>query len=185
MGSGGNPSKVHRKRVGDDRDANLEGRGRIVNPYRSVVALVGYEASDLLPKLNLAEVAYLPNTIHIRGGVHLDILTLLVGHPTYPYRVTLVVRKSRYAPKFVDAVPFHSRLLVKARLRKLVFPLPNRVIAQIIPWNFPLLMAVWKLALALAAGNCVVLKPAENTPISIMVLMELIGDIIPAGVVIS
>lgn len=60
---------------------------------------------------------------------------------------------------------------------------PIGVIAQIIPWNFPLLMAVWKLAPALAAGNCVVLKPAENTPISIMVLMELIGDIIPAGVV--
>ncbi len=59
---------------------------------------------------------------------------------------------------------------------------PIGVVAQIIPWNFPLLMAVWKLAPALAAGNCVVLKPAENTPISIMVLMELIGDIVPAGV---
>ncbi len=60
---------------------------------------------------------------------------------------------------------------------------PLGVIAQIIPWNFPILMAVWKLAPALAAGNCVVLKPAENTPISIMILMELIGDILPAGVV--
>ena len=60
---------------------------------------------------------------------------------------------------------------------------PIGVVAQIIPWNFPLLMAVWKLAPALAAGNCVVLKPAENTPISIMVLMELIGSVIPAGVV--
>ncbi|MBF6642549.1 aldehyde dehydrogenase [Flavobacterium sp. J49] len=59
---------------------------------------------------------------------------------------------------------------------------PIGVIAQIIPWNFPLLMAVWKLAPALAAGNSVVLKPAENTPISIMILMELIGDLIPAGV---
>ena len=60
---------------------------------------------------------------------------------------------------------------------------PLGVVAQIIPWNFPILMAVWKLAPALAAGNCVVLKPAENTPVSIMVLMELIGAIIPAGVV--
>ncbi|MBA4305017.1 MAG: aldehyde dehydrogenase [Sphingobacteriaceae bacterium] len=60
---------------------------------------------------------------------------------------------------------------------------PIGVIAQIIPWNFPILMAVWKLAPALAAGNCVVLKPAESTPISIMVLMELIGDLLPAGVV--
>ncbi|WP_130733962.1 aldehyde dehydrogenase family protein [Flavobacterium sp. J27] len=60
---------------------------------------------------------------------------------------------------------------------------PLGVIAQIIPWNFPILMAVWKLAPALAAGNCVVLKPAENTPVSIIVLMELIGEILPAGVV--
>ncbi|WP_410878573.1 aldehyde dehydrogenase family protein [Myroides sp. DW712] len=60
---------------------------------------------------------------------------------------------------------------------------PLGVVAQIIPWNFPILMAVWKLAPALAAGNCVVLKPAESTPISIMVLMELIGDLVPAGVI--
>ncbi|MBI5277112.1 MAG: aldehyde dehydrogenase [Burkholderiales bacterium] len=59
---------------------------------------------------------------------------------------------------------------------------PLGVVAQIIPWNFPILMAAWKLAPALAAGNCVVLKPAESTPISIMVLMELIGDLLPAGV---
>ena len=60
---------------------------------------------------------------------------------------------------------------------------PIGVVAQIIPWNFPLLMAIWKLAPALAAGNCVVLKPAESTPTSILVLMELIGDLLPAGVV--
>ncbi|MFQ3174250.1 MAG: aldehyde dehydrogenase [Flavobacterium sp.] len=60
---------------------------------------------------------------------------------------------------------------------------PLGVIAQIIPWNFPILMAVWKLAPALAAGNTVVLKPAESTPISILVLMELIGDILPPGVI--
>lgn len=60
---------------------------------------------------------------------------------------------------------------------------PLGVVGQIIPWNFPLLMAIWKLAPALAAGNCVVLKPAEQTPASIMVLMELIADILPAGVV--
>lgn len=60
---------------------------------------------------------------------------------------------------------------------------PLGVVGQIIPWNFPLLMATWKLAPALAAGNCVVLKPAEQTPASIMVLMELIGDLLPPGVV--
>ncbi|OED41382.1 aldehyde dehydrogenase [Endozoicomonas sp. (ex Bugula neritina AB1)] len=59
---------------------------------------------------------------------------------------------------------------------------PLGVVGQIIPWNFPLLMAAWKLAPALAAGNCVVLKPAEQTPASILVLMEVIGDLLPAGV---
>ncbi|MDO5056287.1 MAG: aldehyde dehydrogenase family protein [Lautropia sp.] len=59
---------------------------------------------------------------------------------------------------------------------------PMGVVGQIIPWNFPLLMAAWKLAPALAAGNCVVLKPAEQTPASIMVLAELIGDLLPPGV---
>ncbi|MDH2326259.1 aldehyde dehydrogenase family protein [Cereibacter sp. SYSU M97828] len=59
---------------------------------------------------------------------------------------------------------------------------PLGVVGQIIPWNFPLLMAVWKLAPALAAGNCVVLKPAEQTPASIMVLAELIADLLPEGV---
>jgi len=60
---------------------------------------------------------------------------------------------------------------------------PLGVVGQIIPWNFPLLMACWKLAPALAAGNCVVMKPAEQTPASILVLMELIGDLVPAGVI--
>ncbi|HEY0247511.1 MAG TPA: aldehyde dehydrogenase family protein [Gryllotalpicola sp.] len=59
---------------------------------------------------------------------------------------------------------------------------PIGVVAQIIPWNFPLLMAAWKLAPALAAGDTVVLKPASATPISILYLMELIGDLLPAGV---
>ncbi|WP_454117601.1 acetaldehyde dehydrogenase ExaC [Microbacterium lacticum] len=60
---------------------------------------------------------------------------------------------------------------------------PLGVVGQIIPWNFPLLMATWKLAPALAAGNCVVLKPAEQTPASILFLFEIIGDLLPAGVV--
>jgi len=59
---------------------------------------------------------------------------------------------------------------------------PLGVVGQIIPWNFPILMATWKLAPALAAGNCVVLKPAEQTPLSIVVLMELIQDLLPPGV---
>ena len=59
---------------------------------------------------------------------------------------------------------------------------PLGVVGQIIPWNFPLLMATWKLAPALAAGNCVVLKPAEQTPVGILILMEIIEGILPAGV---
>jgi len=59
---------------------------------------------------------------------------------------------------------------------------PLGVVGQIIPWNFPILMAAWKLAPALAAGNCIVLKPAEQTPVSILVLVELIQDLLPAGV---
>ena len=59
---------------------------------------------------------------------------------------------------------------------------PLGVVGQIIPWNFPILMAVWKLAPALAAGNAVVLKPAEQTPASVLYLISLIGDLIPPGV---
>ena len=59
---------------------------------------------------------------------------------------------------------------------------PLGVVGQIIPWNFPILMAAWKLAPALGAGNCVVLKPAESTPISILILMDLIADLLPPGV---
>ncbi|GAA4407196.1 aldehyde dehydrogenase [Advenella faeciporci] len=63
------------------------------------------------------------------------------------------------------------------------FQEPLGVVGQIIPWNFPILMAIWKLAPALAAGCCVVLKPAEQTPASILVLMELTADIFPPGVI--
>ncbi|TGD87255.1 aldehyde dehydrogenase family protein, partial [Mycolicibacterium sp. CH28] len=60
---------------------------------------------------------------------------------------------------------------------------PLGVVGQIIPWNFPILMAVWKLAPALAAGNAIVLKPAEQTPASVLYLMSVIGDLLPAGVI--
>jgi aldehyde dehydrogenase len=62
------------------------------------------------------------------------------------------------------------------------FKEPLGVVAQIIPWNFPILMATWKLAPALAAGNCVVLKPAEQTPMSILHVIEKVGDLLPPGV---
>lgn len=59
---------------------------------------------------------------------------------------------------------------------------PLGVVAQIIPWNFPLMLACWKIAPALVTGNCIVIKPAEQTPVSILTLMELIGDLLPPGV---
>jgi aldehyde dehydrogenase len=62
------------------------------------------------------------------------------------------------------------------------FKEPLGVVGQIIPWNFPLLMAAWKLAPALVAGNCVVIKPASDTPVSLAVLMDVIGDVLPPGV---
>ena len=62
------------------------------------------------------------------------------------------------------------------------FQEPLGVVAQIIPWNFPLLMATWKLAPALAAGNCVVIKPAEQTPTTILLFAQLVGDLLPPGV---
>jgi aldehyde dehydrogenase len=60
---------------------------------------------------------------------------------------------------------------------------PLGVVGQIIPWNFPILMAAWKLAPAIAAGNCVVIKPAESTPVGLLVVMELIADLLPPGVI--
>ncbi len=63
------------------------------------------------------------------------------------------------------------------------FQEPLGVVAQIIPWNFPLLMATWKLAPALAAGNCVVIKPAEQTPFSLMVWLEVVADLLPPGTI--
>lgn len=75
------------------------------------------------------------------------------------------------------AISEHDATTVSINLHE-----PIGVVGQIIPWNFPLLMATWKIAPALAAGCCVVVKPAEQTPTSIMCLMELIGHVIPAGV---
>ena len=93
------------------------------------------------------------------------------GHRPLPLlrRRASAPRRARVGEIDEDTVAYH-------------FHEPLGVVGQIIPWNFPILMAVWKLAPALAAGNCVVLKPAEQTPWSILQLMELIGDLLPAGV---
>src|SRR5690242_10118062 len=96
-------------------------------------------------------------------------LPLAVDHFRY-YAGAIRAQEGSLSQIDADTVAYH-------------FHEPLGVVGQIIPWNFPILMAVWKLAPALAAGNCVVLKPAEQTPMGIMVLMDLLKDIIPPGVV--
>jgi aldehyde dehydrogenase len=116
----------------------------------------------------LAFIETIDNGKPIRETTHAD-LPLAVDHFRY-FAGCIRAQEGGLSQLDDDTVAYH-------------FHEPLGVVAQIIPWNFPLLMATWKLAPALAAGNCVVLKPAEQTPVSIMALMELIADILPSGVV--
>ena len=116
----------------------------------------------------LAFIETIDNGKPIRETTHAD-LPLAVDHFRY-FAGCIRAQEGGLSELDEDTVAYH-------------FHEPLGVVAQIIPWNFPLLMATWKLAPALAAGNCVVLKPAEQTPVSIMALMELIADILPSGVV--
>jgi aldehyde dehydrogenase len=95
-------------------------------------------------------------------------LPLVVDHFRY-YAGAIRAQEGSLSEIDADTIAYH-------------FHEPLGVVGQIIPWNFPLLMAAWKLAPAVAAGNCVVLKPAEQTPWSILKLMEVIGDLLPPGV---
>ncbi|CUI00065.1 aldehyde dehydrogenase [Leisingera aquaemixtae] len=115
----------------------------------------------------LAAAETLDNGKPIRESIHAD-LALCVDHWRY-FAGCIRAEEGHISEIDADTYAYH-------------IPEPLGVVGQIIPWNFPLLMAVWKLAPALAAGNCVVLKPAEQTPASIMVLAELIADVLPAGV---
>ncbi|GAA3707360.1 aldehyde dehydrogenase family protein [Zhihengliuella alba] len=103
----------------------------------------------------------------VRETLNAD-LPLAVDHFRY-YAGAIRAQEGRLSQLDDDTTAYH-------------FHEPLGVVGQIIPWNFPILMAVWKLAPALAAGNAVVLKPAEQTPTSILVLAELVGDLLPAGV---
>ena len=118
-----------------------------------------------LPKLALAETW--DNGKPIRESTHAD-LPLAIDHFRY-FAGCVRGQEGSISEIDHDTVAYH-------------FHEPLGVVGQIIPWNFPLLMAIWKLAPALAAGNCVVLKPAEQTPASIMHWVELIGDLLPPGV---
>ena len=115
----------------------------------------------------LALVETIDNGKPIRETTHAD-LPLAIDHIRY-FAGCIRAQEGSISEIDNDTVAYH-------------FHEPLGVVGQIIPWNFPILMAIWKLAPALAAGNCVVLKPAEQTPMSIMVLMDIVGDLLPPGV---
>ncbi|PZP50017.1 MAG: aldehyde dehydrogenase, partial [Pseudopedobacter saltans] len=134
------------------------------------------ERSNLLLKIaevveknieKLAAVETVDNGKPIRETLNAD-LPLVADHFRY---FASVIRAEEGSANELDA-----------NTLSLIIHEPLGVVGQIIPWNFPLLMAAWKLAPALAAGNCVVLKPAEQTPVSILVFAELIGEVLPKGV---
>ncbi|MHC5353488.1 aldehyde dehydrogenase family protein [Myroides sp. LJL115] len=140
-------------------------------------------------KTSAAERSAILNKIADRMQEHLEYIatveTIDNGKPireTLNADIPLAIDHFRYFASVIRAEEGSLSELDKNTVSLIVYE-PIGVVAQIIPWNFPILMAVWKLAPALAAGNAVVLKPAESTPVSIMVLMELIGDIVPKGVI--
>ncbi|MFK8021367.1 MAG: aldehyde dehydrogenase family protein [Pseudomonadales bacterium] len=135
------------------------------------------ERSNILLKIadrieaNLETLAYVEtwdNGKGIRETLNADI-PLLADHFRY-FAGCIRAQEGSTADIDANTVSYH-------------FHEPLGVVGQIIPWNFPLLMAGWKLAPALAAGNCVILKPAEQTPVSVLIMMEMIADLLPAGVV--
>ena len=147
-----------------------------------------HAAKDAWGRTSYAERANRLNRIADRMEENLDILALVEsidnGKPireTKAADIPLAIDHFRYFAGCIraqegsigevdnDTIAYH-------------FHEPLGVVGQIIPWNFPILMATWKLAPALAAGNCVVLKPAEQTPMSILVMMDLIKDLLPPGV---
>ena len=147
-----------------------------------------HKARDAWGKTSAAERALILNRIADRIEENLDLLALGEtwdnGKPireTTAADLPLAVDHFRY---FAGAIRAQEGGISEVDHDTVAYHFhePLGVVGQIIPWNFPLLMAVWKLAPALAAGNCVVLKPAEQTPASIMLLADLIGDLLPPGV---
>ena len=140
--------------------------GRTSSTERSNILMkIAQRMEDNLELLAKAETW--DNGKPIRETTHAD-LPLAIDHFRY-FAGCIRAQEGSIAEIDHDTVAYH-------------FHEPLGVVGQIIPWNFPLLMACWKLAPALAAGNCVVLKPAEQTPASILVWIELVGDLLPPGV---
>ena len=147
-----------------------------------------HAAKDAWGRTSVAERALILNRIADRMEENLDLLALAEtwdnGKPireTTAADVPLAIDHFRY---FAGAIRAQEGGLSEIDHDTVAYHFhePLGVVGQIIPWNFPLLMACWKLAPALAAGNCVVLKPAEQTPAAIMVWADLIGDLLPPGV---
>jgi aldehyde dehydrogenase len=147
-----------------------------------------HKAKDAWGKTPVAERSQVLNKIADKMAANLDLLALVEtldnGKP---------IRETTYAdlPLCVDHWRYYAGVVraqeggiseIDGDTVAYHYHEPLGVVGQIIPWNFPLLMAIWKLAPAIAAGNCVVLKPAEQTPLSILILAEMIGDILPPGV---
>ncbi|MEJ9279738.1 aldehyde dehydrogenase [Ureibacillus thermosphaericus] len=147
-----------------------------------------YNAKDSWGKTSVAERARILNKIADRMEENLELLAVTESWENgKPVRETL----NADIPLAIDHFRYFAGVIraqeggisqIDDNTIAYHFQEPIGVVGQIIPWNFPILMAAWKLAPALAAGNCVVLKPAEQTPTSILVLMELIEDLLPPGV---
>jgi len=169
----GKTVSVHARSTAEDIELALDAAHAAKDAWgRTSVAersrILNKIADRIEEKLSLlALVETIDNGKPIRETTHAD-LPLGVDHFRY---FAGVIRAQEGALSQIDddTVAYH-------------FLEPLGVVGQIIPWNFPLLMAIWKLAPALAAGNCVVLKPAEQTPLAILVLMDIIADLLPPGV---
>lgn len=162
-------------------------RGNAEDIGRAVDA--AHRAKDAWGKLSAAERSAVLHRIADRIEQHIPRLALVEsvdkGKPLRECTfadLPLVVDHFRY---FASAVRLQEGKIsqIDEHTTAYHYHEPLGVVAAIIPWNFPLLLAAWKMAPALAAGNCIIIKPAEQTPVSIMVLMEIIGDLLPAGVV--
>src|ERR1700734_1381456 len=148
-----------------------------------------HKAKDAWGKTSVAERSRILNKIADKLEANLDLLALVetldngkpIRETTYA-DMPLVVDHWRY---FASVIRAQEGGISEIDHHTVAYHYhePLGVVGQIIPWNFPILMATWKLAPALAAGNCVVLKPAEQTPLGILVLMELIADTLPPGVI--
>ena len=163
----GRPLDGRRHRAGARRRAR-GARGLGQDPAAARAKLLNKIADRVESKLNLLALAEtVDNGKPIRETTAADI-PLVIDHFRY-FAGCIIAQEGSLSQIDNDTVAYH-------------FHEPLGVVGQIIPWNFPILMAAWKLAPALAAGNCVVLKPAEQTPMSIMVFADMISDILPPGV---